>query len=120
MEHDLRDDDEWGGIEPLVILGDLARKYNVRELIAQLDREIGQLLNYFQDWTEEFMELIDSVFELVGDSDTWRVLEDVLVPWTCEQELHDKQVEQEDFDEFLSRHERLAVRIARNLWYKEV
>jgi hypothetical protein len=117
MDHGLEDSDDMKDIQPLILLRDLARKYDVIHLVTHLNTTIDWIVGEFKAWREDFIATIDDIFEVVGDSDSWRVLEDALVEWTCRQDNTFQHVERSALEEFLSRHPRLSGILATKLLY---
>lgn len=107
-------------IEHRVILQDLARKYNVIELVAQLNSEIQNLVKQSCTWADDEFATIDNVFKVVGDSDSWRALEDALVAWTCQEKASFGHIKWALFQDFLCRHKRLGAKIAVELMQNAV
>jgi hypothetical protein len=79
MHHGFQGNYKLEGIEQRVLLEDLARKYDVAELVEQLGSETRKIVNSFWTWKADFIATIDHIFEMTGDSDARRALEDVLV-----------------------------------------
>jgi hypothetical protein len=117
MDHGLEDSDDMKDIKPLILLRDLARKYDVTDLVTHLNTTIDWIVGEFKAWREDFITTIDDIFEVVGDSDSWRVLEDALVEWTCRQYNTFQHVERSALEEFLSRHPHLSGILAKKLLY---